>query len=136
VAVVDRRHSSLVRTGFTCYSVTRMPPARPKVLGLAASLRNARWGAGSEKLVADLATLPDKAALLAYLTKESERHLENFLEAGRRAGKDFLEIYRNLNKATGDAGLSNSEVALAAALWAALREGADIGHLSLAEFFT
>ena len=113
-----------------------MPPARPKVLGLAASLRNARWGAGSEKLVVDLATLPDKAALLAYLTKESERHLENFLEAGRRAGKDFLEIYRNLNKATGEAGLSNSEVALAAALWAALREGADIGHLSLAEFFT
>jgi multimeric flavodoxin WrbA len=113
-----------------------MTAPRPKVLGLAASLRNARWGAGNDSLIADLHGLPDKPALLAYLTKQSERHLENFLEAGRREGKDFLEIYKNLNKATGDAGLSNSEVALAAALWAAFKEGSEISHLSLAEFFT
>jgi multimeric flavodoxin WrbA len=113
-----------------------MVAPRPKVLGLAASLRNARWGIGNDTLIEDLRGLADKPALLAYLTRQSERHLENFLEAGRREGKDFLEIYRNLNKAKGDSGLSNSEVALAAALWAAFTEGADISHLSLAEFFT
>ena len=74
---------------------------RPKVLGLAASLRNARWGIGNDALIDDLRGLPDKPALLAYLTGQSERHLENFVEAGRRDGKDFLEIYNNLNKGGG-----------------------------------
>jgi multimeric flavodoxin WrbA len=86
--------------------------------------------------VEDLQALDTKAALVAYLTQQSERHLENFLDAGRREGKEFLEIYKNLGKAGGDSGLSNSEVALAAALWAAHKEGAEVAHLSLAEFFT
>jgi multimeric flavodoxin WrbA len=109
---------------------------RPKLLGIAASLRNARWGAGNRKLIDTLKTLPDRAALDAFLTKESELHLENFVQAGRREGKSFLDIYRNLRKSNGEIGLSNSEVALAAALWAARNEGVDIEHLSLSEHFT
>jgi multimeric flavodoxin WrbA len=109
---------------------------QPKLLGIAASLRNARWGAGNRELVKALAGLPDKDALLAYLTRESNLHLENFLQAGRREGKQFLEIHRNLNKLKGDAGLSNSEVALAAALWSAMQKGVEVEHLSLAEYFT
>jgi multimeric flavodoxin WrbA len=108
----------------------------PKLLGIAASLRNARWGAGNRHLVEALLALPDRPALEAFLTRESELHLENFVNAGRRDGKSFLEIYRNLSKSNGEVGLSNSEVALAAALWSAAREGADITHLSLAEYFT
>jgi multimeric flavodoxin WrbA len=108
----------------------------PKLLGIAASLRNARWGAGNRHLIDDLMKLPDRAALDAFLTRESELHLENFLQAGRREGKPFVDIYRNLRKSNGEVGLSNSEVALAAALWAARREGADVEHLSLSEYFT
>jgi multimeric flavodoxin WrbA len=107
----------------------------PKLLGIAASLRNARWGSGNRRLVEQLAALPDKAALMQFLTAESELHLDNFLQAGRREGKTFLEIYRNLAKSNGRSGLSNSEVALAAALWSAAREGAEIDHLSLSEYF-
>jgi multimeric flavodoxin WrbA len=113
-----------------------MTAPAPRLLGIAASLRNARWGAGNRSLIRALLSLPDRAALDAFLTKESELHLENFLQAGRRAGKPFLDIYYNLRKSNGEAGLSNSEVALAAALWAASREGVDVAHLSLAEYFT
>jgi multimeric flavodoxin WrbA len=107
----------------------------PKLLGIAASLRNARWGAGNRRLIEQISGLNDKPALMRFLTQESELHLENFVQAGRKEGKEFLEIYRNLAKSNGDSGLSNSEIALTAALWAALQEGAEISHLSLAEFF-
>ncbi len=110
--------------------------SRPKLLGIAASLRNARWGAGNRGLIEALGKCSDKAALLAYLTKESELHLENFLQAGRREGKEFLQIHRNLMKLQGNAGLSNSEVSLAAALWSAMQRDVEVDHLSLAEFFT
>jgi multimeric flavodoxin WrbA len=113
-----------------------MAAARPKLLGIAASLRNARWGAGNRRLTEALLALPDRAALDEFLTRESELHLENFLQAGRRDKKPFNEIYRNLRKSNGESGLSNSEVALAAALWSARQEGADVKHLSLCEYFT
>lgn len=109
---------------------------RPKLLGIAASLRNARWGAGNRKLIDQLMTLSDRPALDAFLTSESELHLENFIQAGRREKKSFLEIYRNLKKSNGEVGLSNSEIALAAALWSARQEGVDVSHISLAEYFT
>ena len=107
-----------------------------KILGIAASLRNARWGAGNSNLVEHLCALKTKEELLAYITKESELHLENFREAGQRDGKDAFEIFSNLQKKQGDSGLSNSEVALAAALWAAYKEGSGIEHLSLSQYFT
>jgi multimeric flavodoxin WrbA len=109
---------------------------RPKLLGIAASLRNARWGAGNRNLIEALKLIPDRKALDVFLTKESELHLENFVQAGRREGKSFLDIYHNLRKSNGEVGLSNSEVALAAALWAACNERVDIDHLSLSEYFT
>ncbi len=107
-----------------------------KILGIAASLRNARWGAGNRSLIDRLREIGTKEELLAYLAHESELHIENYLDAGQRDGKDFVQIYDNLKKKRGDSGLSNSEVALAAALWAAHREGAEIDHVSLAEHFT
>lgn len=108
---------------------------KPVLLGITSSLRNARWG--GDDLVNSLRSIPKKEALLAFLADESERHLENFLAAGRKEGKSFLEIYQNLKKNKGDRGLCNSEVALAAALWSAYHEccTADIDYLSLAEHF-
>ncbi len=108
---------------------------KPKLLGIAASLRNARWGAGNRALSNALEQFENAEQLTAFLAEQSSLHLENFLQAGRKAGKDFLEIYANLRKLSGDAGLSNSEVALAAALWAAHAGGLEIDHLSLAEHF-
>ncbi|MCE9599008.1 MAG: NAD(P)H-dependent oxidoreductase [Spirochaetia bacterium] len=108
---------------------------KPKLLGIAASLRNARWGIGNDKLLSSLKEIATKEELFEFLKVESELHLENFLQAGRKEGKDFLEIYDHLRKNKGDKGLSNSEVALAAALWAALKFGVELDHLSLSEHF-
>jgi multimeric flavodoxin WrbA len=112
-----------------------MTARAPRLLGIAASLRNARWGAGNRLLIEQIAEKQDREAVIKFLGSQSELHLENFLRAGRREGKTFLEIRRNLEKSRGQTGLSNSEVALAAALWAARQEGADISHLSLSEYF-
>jgi multimeric flavodoxin WrbA len=108
---------------------------KPKLLGVAASLRNARWGAGNAELIGSLKKITKEEDLFLYLAQESELHLENFLNAGRKDQKSFLEIYSNLKKNKGDKGLSNSEVALASALWAALFYDVDIDHISLAEYF-
>jgi multimeric flavodoxin WrbA len=108
---------------------------RPKLLGIAASLRNARWGIGNQYLVDSLAGIADEEQLFSFLSKESELHLKNFIEAGRKDGKSFLEIYDNLKKNKGDKGLSNSEVALASALWSAQEYNVEIEHISLSEYF-
>lgn len=108
---------------------------RPKLLGIAASLRNARWGAGNQELVDSLKGITSEEQLFELLGRESELHLENFIEAGRKEGKSFLEIYDNLKRNKGNKGLSNSEVALASALWSALRYDVDIEHVSLSEYF-
>lgn len=106
-----------------------------KILGLACSLRNARWGAGNQELVAALHSCDGEEQLKAYLSRQSNLHLQNFVESGRAEGKHFEEIYKNLKQLKGDRGLSNSEVCLAAALWSAMREGCEIEHLSVSDFF-
>jgi multimeric flavodoxin WrbA len=108
---------------------------RPVILGIAASLRNARWGAGNRRLVADLESIQAEADLKTYLREQADLHLQNFVEAGRKEGHSFDRLYANLKKLRGERGLSNSEVALAAALWSAGRLGCTIDHVSLAEYF-
>jgi multimeric flavodoxin WrbA len=108
---------------------------RPKLLGIAASLRNARWGIGNQELVDSLKSISSEDKLVEFLSYQSELHLENFLKSGRAEGNSFLETYKNLKNNNGDKGLSNSEVTLAAALWAALQNNVDIDHLSLSEYF-
>lgn len=107
----------------------------PRILGLAASLRNARWGRGNETLIRDLESIETEDALKSYLVEQSDLHLENFVSAGRDRGLGFDDLYKNLKSLKGDRGLSNSEVALAAGLWAARNHGAEIEHVSLAEHF-
>lgn len=108
---------------------------KPTILGLAASLRNARWGSGNSNLLDNLRALGSEDELKAYLKTQAELHLQNFVDSGRAQGLDFAAIHANLKAMKGDRGLSNSEVALAAALWSAHRAGCEIAHVSLAEFF-
>lgn len=110
-------------------------PMTPHVLGISASLRNARWGAGNEELVQDLLAAPDEAALNAFLREQGSVHVQNFLDAGRAEGRPFDETYAKLRKLTGRRGLSNSEAALAAGLWAAAKAGSTIEHLSLTRYY-
>ena len=106
-----------------------------KILGISASLRNARRGKGQSDLIDSIKSQTSKEALLSFLTGEAAAHLENFEAAGRLEQAPFDEIYKNLKKLTGKKGLSNSEAALASSLWAAHQLGCEIEHLSLAEFF-
>jgi multimeric flavodoxin WrbA len=106
-----------------------------KLLGISASLRNARWGIGSQKLITLLQSIASESELFEFLSQQAELHLENFVESGRAEGLSFLEIYGNLKKSKGEQGLSNTEVALAAGLWSAAQYGIDIEHLSLSEYF-
>lgn len=108
---------------------------KPIVLGIAGSLRNGRWGSGKKGLVRDIMAIKNEDELFTYLKVQSELHLDNFVQAGRKEGKDFSEIYSSLKKNPGDVGLSNSEVALAAAMWGAAQQGTELEYVSLLEHF-
>jgi len=112
-----------------------MSPNAPKVLGLCASLRAGRWADGSAELARQLREIENEESLKAFLKVESLAHLENFVHAGRADGKPFDEIYANLKKEVGKKGLSNSEVGLAAALWASHKLGCEIDWVSLVDHF-
>ncbi|MBF0369680.1 MAG: NAD(P)H-dependent oxidoreductase [Magnetococcales bacterium] len=105
------------------------------ILGVVGSLRNARFGRGSDALVEEIQELKSQEALVDYLKEQSAFQVEAFLAAGRKENLPFDMIYRNLRKNPGDKGLSNSEAGLAAALWGACQEGARIRHVGLASHF-
>ena len=109
--------------------------ARPLILGLSASLRAARSKAGARSLAAEIAAIGDRTALDAYLGDQARIHLDQFVEAGRREGLAFDELYRRLQKLGGRRGLSNSEIALASALWGVRQHDADIVHIALSDHF-
>src|SRR5262249_53378495 len=105
------------------------------VLGVSCSLRNARYGQGSDRLIAEVRALADEAHLGAYLETQTKIRLDDFIEAGRGEGLQFDEIYRRLRKSRNDRGLSNSEASLVAALWGAQQDGAEIAHVGLGAYF-
>lgn len=106
-----------------------------RVLGVSASLRNARYGRGSVELCTDIGRLASPDDVRAYLGQQVRIRAADFMEAGRQARLPFDEIYRNLQKVRVDRGLSNSEAALAAGLWGAQQAGAEIEHLGLSSHF-
>ncbi len=107
----------------------------PRILGLCASLRAGRWADGSAELVEQIRSIGSDDTLRAFLKEQSLAHFENFVNAGRSDGLPFDEIYANLKKEVGKRGLSNSEVALSAGLWAAHDLGCEIDWVSLVEHF-
>ena len=106
-----------------------------KVLGVSASLRNARFGTGSARLIEEIRTIKTTEGLKTYLNEQTKLRAKDFFEAGRNEGLSFDAIYRNLRKTKTDQGLSNSEAALVAGLWGAHQQGAEISHVGLASFF-
>ncbi len=108
---------------------------RPLILGLSASLRNARTKAGSKNLLEEITRIRSREELDVYIADQAQVHLDQFVAAGRGEGRPFDELYRELQRTGGLRGLSNSEVCLAAALWAARDKGVDIDHIPLSEHF-
>ena len=90
-----------------------------KLLGISASLRNSRRGKGSDNLIEEINRIHSREHLIEYLSAQSQVCLSNFIESGRKDKKSFDKIFSNLRRLAGDNGLSNSEVLLAAGLWAA-----------------
>ncbi|MCW5589272.1 MAG: flavodoxin family protein [Legionellales bacterium] len=109
--------------------------SRPLILGISGSLRNSRFGAGSEKLCSELKEIATKDELISYIDAQAKIRLDDFFNAGRAQGEAFDKIYDNLRRSRNDRGLSNSEIGLAAALWAAYHHGMDITHLGLSRYF-
>lgn len=105
------------------------------VLGVSGSLRNARYGQGSDKLVEEIEGLADESALMRYLEAQTKIRLQDVIDAGLNAGTPFDEIYQTLRKSRSDRGLSNSEAALVAGLWGARQSGATIRHCGLGTYF-
>lgn len=108
----------------------------PKVLAVSASLRNARWGKGVDKLLDLIRSIENEDELLRFVADEAQVHYKHFLDAGRKEGLPFETIYRNLRKTAGDRGLCNSEVGMTAALWGAVQKGCDIDYVPLSSFFS
>jgi len=109
---------------------------KPLILGVSASLRNARRGLGNQDLIASIQRCEDETSLKAFLSQEAAIHLKHFQEAGRKEELPFDQMYRNLKKLKGNRGLSNSEVALTSALWSCYQLGCEIDHVSLSEYYT
>jgi multimeric flavodoxin WrbA len=108
---------------------------RPLILGFSASLRNARSREGAQELLHEILNCSHWAELHSYLVEQGNIHLEQYLEAGRRDGVPYDILYKELRKMGGKKGLSNSEICLAAALWAAAGEGVAVDFFPLADFF-
>lgn len=106
-----------------------------KVLGVSASLRNMRLNRGRKDLCSELKQIDSKEDLIKFLADQASITTEDFLKAGRATSRPFDEMMEELRRNASGQGLSNSESACASALWSAHRAGADIGHLSLAQYF-
>ena len=106
-----------------------------KILGMSASLRNMRHGAGLDTLVVEINKTQNLGHLTEYLKHQAQLSVAAFVEAGRKEHKSFHWIYKNLKKLPGTEGLSNSEMLLAAGLWGAKTYGAEIEAVSLSDFF-
>lgn len=109
--------------------------SKPKLLALSASLRNGRWGTGIISLIDKIKAIGNEEDLFEFLNHEGQIHLDHFVKAGREAGLPFDELYRNLRKNHGDAGLCNSEVGMTAGLWGAAHVGCDVDYVPLSDYF-
>ena len=107
-----------------------------KIIGISASLRNARRGLGKSSLLEEITNIDSEDDLHSFIKQEAEVHLQNFVDAGRKEKKPFDEMYTELKKLKGNKGLSNSEIALTVGLWSAKELGAELDYVSLSEHFT
>ena len=105
------------------------------LLGISGSLRNARFGKGSKRLVDELSDLTTQQELQRYLQKQTKICAEEVLAAEQEHNTPFDQVYKYLEKNRSEQGLSNSEAGLAAGLWGALQEGIAVTHVGLSQYF-
>lgn len=67
---------------------------KPRIIGLSASLRNARSNLGSKEFVRQIVSLNSRNELDSYLEKEATLHLDQFMQSGRKDGLPFDVLYR------------------------------------------
>ena len=108
---------------------------RPNILGISGSLRNARYGKGSEILLSELKQIKTKNNLVKFLESQTKIRINDILQSKETKDQPFDKTYKALQKLKGDKGLSNSEASLAAGLWGAFKNGANISHTGLSSFF-
>ncbi len=106
-----------------------------KILGISASSRNMRQGAGSDILVEELNNIETREHLTAYLSRQAQLCVSAFVNAGRKQSRPFDKIQTNLKKLSGTYGLSNSEILLAAGLWGVKNNNVEIEHVNLGDYF-
>lgn len=109
--------------------------AKPKILAVSASLRNARWGKGISNLLDSIRNIVTREELMTFISEEAYIHYQQFIDAGRKDGAMFDEIYKNLRNLGGQKGLCNSEVGMVVALWAAYYTGCEIDYAPLSSYF-
>ena len=107
----------------------------PNILGISGSLRNARFGRGSDILLSELKQIKSKNSLIKFLESQTKIRISDILLSKKKENQPFDETYRALQKLKGDKGLSNSEASLAAGLWGAYQNGCNISHTGLSTFF-
>jgi multimeric flavodoxin WrbA len=106
-----------------------------KVLGIAGSLRNVISRALSSVLVEDLKRIDNEQVLIEYLRINSELPEKSNLITNIPLSDELLGLYHQMMRKKLRKGMSNSEIALAAGLWAAQTRGADIDYVSLLDHF-
>lgn len=105
----------------------------PNILGISASLRNARVTSNSN-LCKDLLKIKTKDRLIEYLKQQGKFLVDSFLRENID-NESYLLAFEKLRSKAKDQGLSNSEAALACGLWAALQNKCSIDYLSLSRHF-
>jgi multimeric flavodoxin WrbA len=105
-----------------------------KLLGITASPRSCIDKKLNSELIEDLKKIRTKRTLFDYLHLSSEIHSNAGFEKTIPPDTD-LGILHKIRKKMLRKGMSNSEVALAAALWEAYQRNVDINYLSLKDYF-
>jgi len=106
-----------------------------RLLGLAGSFRSVITGNLGKVLCSELVRIKDKNALLEYLTINSILPPLEDLSKFSTCSKETLGLYNALRELKRRKGMSNSEAALAVALWEAHKLGVEIEYVALSDFF-
>lgn len=107
-----------------------------KILGIAGSIRSRINRQLSELLIRNIRTIPGRQQLIEYLRILSVLPDKADLKLPENYPTTLLDLYSKiLTKKKRKKGLSNSEVALIAALWEVSKRGVDIEYCALVDYF-
>ena len=106
-----------------------------KILGIAGSIRSCINRQLSELLIRNIRTIPGRQQLIEYLRILSVLPDKADLKLPENYPTTLLDLYSKIITKKRKKGLSNSEVALIAALWEVSKRGVDIEYCALVDYF-